>query len=145
MKTSPASKRFVPLFHRLQESLWQAMAYWTLERSERFQHWRRSRLVQIIQALYEHSCSAVNLNNKIGNFFRKTIDVRQGCIISPILFNLFRERIMQITLQDHVPTISISGRQICNLRLADDINLMGGSNAELQYLTSKALVHMVWK
>ena len=81
--------------------------------------------------------SAVNLNNKIGNFFRKTIDVRQGCIISPILFNLFRERIMQITLQDHVSTICISGRQICNLRLADDINLIGGSNAELQYLTSK--------
>ena len=35
-----------------------------------------------------------------------------------------------MTLQDHLPTISIGA--ICNLRFADDIDLMGGSNGELQ-------------
>ena len=68
----------------------------------------------------------------IGNFFLTTIGVRQGYILSPVSFNLFLERIMQITFQDHVPTISIGGRPICNLRFADDIDLMGGSNGELQ-------------
>ncbi|XP_078314242.1 uncharacterized protein LOC144619627 [Crassostrea virginica] len=51
---------------------------------------------------------------------------------------------MQINLQDHVPTISIGGRPICNLRFADDIDLMGGSNGQLLDLISKstALVHL---
>ena len=44
---------------------------------------------------------------------------------------------MQETLADHVTTVSIGGRPLCNLRFADDIDLMGGSNAELQDLTDK--------
>ena len=44
---------------------------------------------------------------------------------------------MQETLHDHSTTISIGGNPVCNLRFADDIDLMGGSNAELQELTDK--------
>ena len=44
---------------------------------------------------------------------------------------------MYETLHDHTTTVSISGRPICNLRFADDINLMVGSNSELQELTKK--------
>ena len=94
-------------------------------------------LVQIIQALYAHSTSAVLQNHKIGQFFRTTVGVRQGCILSPVLFNLYLERIMQETLQDHHTSILIGGRPIRNLRFADDIDLMGGSNKELQDLTNK--------
>ena len=43
---------------------------------------------------------------------------------------------MQETLHDHHTAISIDGRPICNLRFADDIDLMGGSNGELQVLTN---------
>lgn len=93
-------------------------------------------LVQTMQALYAHSSSAVLLNNKIGDFFQTTVGVRQGCLLSPILFNLYLERIMIDTLHDHHTSISIGGRPICNLRFADDIDLMGGSNQELQDLTN---------
>ena len=93
-------------------------------------------LVQTMQALYAHSSSAVLLNNKIGEFFQTTVGVRQGCLLSPILFNLFLERIMIETLHDHHTSISIGGRPICNLRFADDIDLMAGSNQELQDLTN---------
>ena len=94
-------------------------------------------LIQVIEALYNNAASAVLLGDTIGDFFHTTVGVRQGCILSPILFNIFLENIMQEALQDHSTTISIGGRQICNLRFADDIDLMGKTEKELQELTSK--------
>ena len=44
---------------------------------------------------------------------------------------------MQETLQDHRTTVTIGSRPISNLRFANDIDLMGGSNNELQDLTSR--------
>ena len=44
---------------------------------------------------------------------------------------------MQETLHDNYTSISIGGRLICNLRIADDIDLTRGSNAELQDLTNR--------
>ena len=45
-------------------------------------------LVQVIQALYTHATSAVLLNNQIGDFFQTTVGVRQGCLLSPVLFSI---------------------------------------------------------
>ena len=53
------------------------------------------------------------------------------------LFNIYRERIMQETLENYNSTVSIGGRQISNLRFADDIDLMAGSNDDLQVLTDR--------
>ena len=54
---------------------------------------------------------------------------------------------MQETLYDHHTFISIGGRPICNLRFADDIDVMGGSSGELQDLTNRlvdgATAHMI--
>ena len=44
---------------------------------------------------------------------------------------------MQETLHDHHTSISVDGRPICNLRVADDTDLMGDSNGELQDLTNR--------
>jgi len=81
--------------------------------------------------------SAVLLNNQVGDYFKTTVGVRQGCLLSPVLFNLFLENIMRETLHDFHSTISIGGRPLNNLRFADDIDLMGGSNRELQNLTTR--------
>lgn len=51
-------------------------------------------IVQAIQALYDHSNSAILLNNQLDQFFKTTVGVRQVCLLSPVLFNLFLERIM---------------------------------------------------
>ena len=53
------------------------------------------------------------------------------------MFNLSKETIMQETLHDHHTSISIGGRPIWNLRFADGVNLMGGSNDEHQDLTNR--------
>ena len=77
------------------------------------------------------------MNSQLGEFFKTTVGVRQECLLSPILFNLFVERIMQETLNDHHTSVSIDGRSICNQRFADDIDIMGGTNGILQDLTSR--------
>ena len=96
-------------------------------------------LIQVTQTLYDHVTSAVLINNQLGEFFQMTIDIRQGCILCPTLFNLFLERIMQETLHNHTTTISIGGRPICNVHFVGNIDLMAGSNSKLQELTNKLI------
>ena len=76
-------------------------------------------------------------NSIQGQMFKTTIGVRQGCLLSPVLFNLFLEEIMAGIQDEHISTISIGGRNLSNLRFADDIDFIDGSYDELQTLTSK--------
>ena len=57
-------------------------------------------LVLAIQALYENSSSAVLSNSKLEEFFKTRVGVCQECLFSPVLFNLFLEKILQETLHD---------------------------------------------
>ena len=59
------------------------------------------------------------MNGSIGEWFRTTVGVRQGCLLSPTLFNIFLERIMSDALEEHDEKVSIGGRNIINLRFAD--------------------------
>ena len=64
--------------------------------------------------------------------------VRQGCIWSPRLFNLYAEYIMRNAgLEEAQAGIKIAGRNINNLRYADDTTLMAESEEELQSLLMK--------
>ena len=61
--------------------------------------------------------------------------VCQGCILTPCLFNLETEYIMQNARLDEAPTgIKIAGRNINNLRYADDTTLMAESEEQLKSL-----------
>ena len=79
-------------------------------------------LVRTIQRLYDKATSAVQMNGSIGEWFSTTVRVRQGCLLSPTLFNIFLERIMSDALEEHDGKVSIGGRNITNLRFADDID-----------------------
>ena len=64
--------------------------------------------------------------------------VRQGCILSPCLFNLHAEYIMRNAgLEEAQAGIKIAGRNINNLRYADDTPLMAESEEELKSLLMK--------
>ena len=81
-------------------------------------------LVRTIEQLYDKATSAVQMNGSIGEWFRTTVGVRQVCLLSPTLFNNFLERIMSDALEENDGEVSIGGRNITNLRFADDINAL---------------------
>ena len=63
------------------------------------------------------------------------VESRNGNILA--LFNIFLENIMKDTLEDHCSTISDGGDELCNLRFAELIDFMAGSNTELQELINQ--------
>ena len=72
--------------------------------------------------------------SSIGDWFGTTVGVRQGCLLSPTLFNIFLDRIMTDALEDHEGTVRIGGRTITYLRFADDIDGLAGEEEELAKL-----------
>ena len=72
------------------------------------------------------------------NWFQIGKGVHQGCILSPCLFNLYAEYIMRHAgLEETQAGIKIAGRNINNLRYADDTTLMAESEEELKSLLMK--------
>ena len=93
-------------------------------------------LIRTTEYLYNRATSAVYHDNNVGEWFQTTIGVRQGRLLSPILFNIFLERIMADALEDHEGTVSIGGRTITNLRFMDDIDGLAGQVQKLVKLVN---------
>ena len=70
-------------------------------------------------------------NNDIGK------RVRQGCILSPLLFNINADNIMREALEEWEKGISIGGRMVTNLRYADDTTLLAGTKEDLIELVGR--------
>uniref|UniRef100_A0AC11EAB7 Uncharacterized protein n=4 Tax=Ovis aries TaxID=9940 RepID=A0AC11EAB7_SHEEP len=72
------------------------------------------------------------------NWFKIEKGIHKGCILSPCLFNFYAEYIMRNARLDEAQArIKISGRNINNLRYADDTTLMGEHSEELKRLLMK--------
>ena len=83
------------------------------------------------------STSTDLFSSSLGDWFRTTVGVRQGYLLSPTLFNIFLERIMTDALEDHEGTVSIGSRTITTLRFADDIDGLAGEEEELANLVER--------
>ena len=95
-------------------------------------------LTCLLRNLYAGQEATVRTGHGITDWFQIGKGVRQGCILSPCLFNLYAEYIIRNAGLDEVQAgIKISGRNINNLRYADDTTLMAESEEELKSLLIK--------
>ena len=94
-------------------------------------------IVRAVENLYDKDQSAVLFNGSTGEWFRTTVGVRQGCLLSPILFNIFLERIMCEALDDHKGSVTIGGRLIISFRFADGIVVNAGEEEEAGILVDR--------
>ena len=80
----------------------------------------------------------VRTGHETRDWFQTEKGVRQGCILSPCLFNFYAEYIMRNTgLGEAQSGIKIAGRNVNNLRYADDTTLMAESKEELKSIMMK--------
>ena len=91
-----------------------------------------------LRNLYAGQEATVRTGHGTTDWFQIGKAVRQGCILSPCLFNLYAENIMRNAgLEETQAGIKIAGRNINNLRYADDTTLMAESEEELKSLMMK--------
>ena len=95
-------------------------------------------LTYLLRNLYAGQEATVRTGHGTTDWFQIGKRERQGCILSPCLFNLYAEYIMRKAgLEEAQAGIKIAGRNINNLRYADDITLMAESEEELKSLLMK--------
>ena len=95
-------------------------------------------LTCVLRSLYAGQEATVRTGRGITAWFQIGKGVCQGCILSPCLFNLYAEYIMRnVRLVEAQAGIKIAGRNINNLRYADDTTLMAESKEELKSLLMK--------
>ena len=92
----------------------------------------------LLRNLYAGQEATLRTGHGTTDWFQIGKGVRQGCILSPCLFNLYAEYLMQNAGLDEAQAgIKIIERKINNLRYADDTTLMAESEEELKSLLMK--------
>ena len=95
-------------------------------------------LTRLLRNLYASQETTVRPGHGTTEWFQIGKGVCQGCILSPCLFNFYTEYIMRNTGLDEAQAgIKIDGRNISNLRYADDTTFMAESEEELKSLLMK--------
>ena len=117
-------KAFDRVWH---EALWNTMGKYNIGKG----------ITTLIQNLYDGAKSKVRIDDHFSDWFRTSVGVRQGCLLSPTLFNLFLERIMEETLEGHDGGVRCAGRRINDLRFADDIDMMEEDEESLREVTRR--------
>ena len=98
----------------------------------------KEHLTCLLRNRYASQEATVRTGHGTTDWFQVGKGVHQGCILSPCLFNLYAEYIMRNAgLEEAQAEIKIAGRNINNLRYADDTTLMVESEEELKSLLMK--------
>ena len=99
----------------------------------------QSYLTYLLSNMYADEEATVRTRHEKTEWFQIGKGVRQGCILSPCLFNFYAEYIMRNAgLKEAQAGIKIARININNLRYADDTTLMSKSEEELKSLLIKA-------
>lgn len=93
--------------------------------------------IRIISNLYWKQKARVRVENALSGEFEVRQGVRQGCVLSPLLFNVYSERLFREALENAEDGILINGVLINNLRYADDTVLIADTAEGLQRLIDR--------
>ena len=94
-------------------------------------------LTCLLRNLYIGQEATVRIRHRTKDWFKVEKGVQQGCVLSPCLFNFYEGYIMRNAGLEGQSGIKISGKNINNLRYADDTTLMAESKEELKSLLMK--------
>ena len=95
-------------------------------------------LTCLLTNLYAGQEATVGTGHGTTDWFQIGKGARKGCTLSPCLFNLYAKYIMRNSeLEEAQAGIKVAGRNISNLRYANDTNLMAESEEELKSLLMK--------
>ena len=92
--------------------------------------------VRIIANLYWQQKAAIKIEEELSPYIAIQRGVRQGCVLSPYLFNIYTEFIFREV--EELEGININGKNINNIRYADDTALLAA--LEMLYLIIKAVL-----
>ena len=95
--------------------------------------------IRLIKNIYWKQQAAIRIDNEVRQYQPIKRGVRQGCVMSPDLFSLYSENIFR-NIED-INGISIGGRNINNIRYADDTVLIADNEQDLQHLVDAVVVH----
>ena len=90
-------------------------------------------LICLLRNVYAGQEATVRTKHGTKDWFQIRKGVHQGCILSPCLFNFYAEYIMRNAgLEETQIGIKVAGRNISNIRYADDTTIMAESEEELK-------------
>ena len=96
-------------------------------------------LTCLVRNEYADQEATVRIGHGTTDWFQIGKGVHRGCILSPCLFNLYAEYIVRHAgLEEAQAGIQIAGRNIYNLRYADDTTLMAESEEKLKSLLNES-------
>ena len=81
-------------------------------------------IMRVLEQLNAKSTSKVRVGAKFSEKFPCSVGVRQGCVLSPSLFNVFLEEIVSRKVEELTGGVCVQGLLVNNLRFADDIALI---------------------
>jgi len=97
--------------------------------------------IKCIEKLYWNQTATVRIGELETEEVSICRGVRQGCILSPLLFNIYSEKIFEESINEMKRGVKVNGQYINNLRYADDTTLIAYTIEDLQELISAVSTH----
>ena len=93
-----------------------------------------TKIIRLLESMYRNTASSVRVGprGELSDWFETLVGVLQGCVLSPLLFNVMLEIVVAMSLEERDIGATISGFLCSNLRFADDIALLAESSGDLQ-------------
>jgi hypothetical protein len=95
------------------------------------------KIIQLIQAHYQHTRVCIKVNGELSPLFDIDFGVRQGCVLSPELFNFVVDWVMKKAMLNFEGVEVSPDFSITDLDYADDVALLGKSVGEAQKMLLK--------